>query len=50
MVKRCLSDEAKGSGTREEGDELLDKAEIVYGGIPFSHDLCARAPNLKRFH
>ena len=50
VVKRCLPDEAQGSDTREERDELLYKAEIVYGGFPFPHELCARVPNLKRFH
>ena len=49
-VKRNLSDKAQGSGTREERDELLSKAEIIYGGFPFPLDLCARAPNLKWFH
>lgn len=49
-VKRNLSDKAQGSGTREERDELLSKAEIIYGGFPFPLDPCARAPNLKWFH
>ena len=47
---RYLRPDATGSGTREERDRLLAKAEIVLGGWPFPLDLRARAPQLKWFH
>src|SRR5258707_13962380 len=47
---RYLASNATGSGTREERDCLLAKAEIILGGWPFPLDLRARAPKLKWFH
>ena len=49
-VTRYLSADAQGAGTREQRDELLKEAEVIYGGFPFPLDLCARAPRLKWFH
>ncbi|MEM9354740.1 MAG: D-2-hydroxyacid dehydrogenase [Pseudomonadota bacterium] len=49
-VTRYLSNEATGSGSRQERDELLKDAEVIYGGFPFPLDLVARAPKLKWFH
>ncbi len=49
-VARYLAPNANGSGTREERDALLTKAEIVLGGWPFPLDLRARAPKMKWFH
>jgi glyoxylate/hydroxypyruvate reductase len=47
---RYLAPNAMGSGTREERDRLLAKAEVIHGGWPFPSDLRARAPRLKWFH
>src|SRR6201981_3393036 len=47
---RYLVPGATGSGTREERDRLLARAEVILGGWPFPLDLCARAPRLKWFH
>ena len=47
---RYLSPDAMGSGTREERDLLLARAEVVLGGWPFPLDLRARASSLKWFH
>jgi phosphoglycerate dehydrogenase-like enzyme len=49
-TNRYLAQDAAGSGTREERDQLLARAEIVIGGFPFPLDLRARAPQLKWFH
>src|SRR6266853_2902558 len=47
---RYLPPGATGSGSREERDRLLAKAEVIVGGWPFPLDLRARAPLLKWFH
>ncbi len=47
---RYLAPGANGSGTREERDRLLARAEVILGGWPFPLDLRARAPRLKWFH
>src|SRR4051812_13879789 len=47
---RFLAPPAPGSGTRDEPDRLLAKAEVIIGGWPFPIDLRARSPKLKWFH
>jgi phosphoglycerate dehydrogenase-like enzyme len=49
-VARYLAPGATGSGTPEERDRLLARAEVILGGWPFPLDLRARAPRLKWFH
>src|SRR5437899_1424660 len=49
-ASRYLATGAAGSGTQEQRDLLLAKAEIILGGWPFPLDLRARAPRLKWFH
>ncbi len=49
-ASRTLPLGAAGSGTREERDRLLAKAEVIVGGWPFPRDIRARAPRLKWFH
>jgi len=47
---RYLTPDANGAGTREERDNLLANAEVIYGGWPYPLDLRKRAPRLKWFH
>src|SRR4051794_37560631 len=47
---RYLAPAGTGTGTREERDRLLAKAEVILGGWPFPLDLRARSPRLKWFH
>ncbi|MDA1098861.1 MAG: D-2-hydroxyacid dehydrogenase [Proteobacteria bacterium] len=47
---RYLQPDARGSGSREERDRLLAKAEVILGGWPFPLDLRARAKKLRWLH
>lgn len=47
---RYLAPDSHGSGTREERDQLLSEAEVIFGGWPYPLDLRARSPKLKWFH
>jgi phosphoglycerate dehydrogenase-like enzyme len=39
-----------GSGTRDERDDLLARADVIVAGFPVPLDLAARAPRLRWFH
>ncbi|MEM7250320.1 MAG: D-2-hydroxyacid dehydrogenase [Pseudomonadota bacterium] len=49
-VRRYMGPPRTVTSTREDRDQLLNVAEVIFGGFPFPLDLRARSPKLKWFH